>query len=124
MATIVMILKGEFFRHLRHIVNSLYTFYRIYPKKKHAKYYRHWCEVKADGKTVKFDVFGGKDKRINKFSDSYSDWIINSGGVYRFRRGQLILYYGKDWLGEERSIEDDLAGTPEKELNPDDFVYM
>ena len=57
-------------------------------------------------------------------SDSYSDWIINSGGIYRFRKGQLFMYYGKNWLGEEHNIEDDLAGTPEKELHPEDFVFM
>lgn len=96
----------------------------MYPKRSHTKYYRHWCELKADGGSVKFDVFGGKDKRINRMSDSYSDWIINSGGIYRFKKGQLMLYYGKNWLGEEYNIEDDLAGTPEKELNPDDFVFM
>lgn len=96
----------------------------MYPKKVHSKYYRHWCELKAHNATLKFDVFGGKDKRLNRMSDSYSDWIINSGGVYRFRKGQLIHYYGKNWLGEDHTIEDDLAGTPEKELNPDDFVFM
>lgn len=96
----------------------------MYPKRSHTKYFRHWCEVKAENVTIKFDVFGGKDKRINKMTDSYSDWIINSGGIYRFKRGQLNFYYGKDWLGEEHNIEDDLAGTPEKELNPDDFVFM
>ena len=57
-------------------------------------------------------------------SDSYSDWIINTGGIYRFKKGQLSLYYGKHWLGELFDIEDDLAGTPEKELHPEDFVFM
>ncbi|KPM03353.1 casein kinase I isoform gamma-3 [Sarcoptes scabiei] len=85
---------------------------------------RHWCNVKAEKESITFDVFGGKDKRINKMSDSYSDWIINSGGVYRFKKGQLIMYYHKDWLGEEHTIEDDLAGTPEKELHPEDFVFI
>lgn len=97
---------------------------RMYPKKAHSKYYRHWCDLKADNANITFDVFGGKDKRINRMTDSYSDWIINSGGIYRFKKGQLMLYYGKDWLGEEHSIEDDLAGTPEKTLDPNDFVFM
>lgn len=58
-------------------------------------------------------------------SDSYSDWIINSGGIYRLKKGQLIWYYGKNWLGEEYNLEDDLlAGTPEKELHPEDFAFM
>lgn len=97
---------------------------RKYPQKRHNIYYRHWCELRTENATLKFDVFGGKDKRINRMTDSYSDWIINSGGVFRLKKGQLNFYYGKNWLGEHHSIEDDLAGTPEKELNPDDFVFM
>lgn len=95
-----------------------------YPKSKHSRYHLHWCDIKVENISLRFDVFGGKDKRLSKMSDSYSDWIINSGGVHRFKKGQLILYYGKGWLGEVTNIEDDLAGTPEKELNPDDFVFM
>lgn len=96
-----------------------------YPQKSMKKFYRHWCEVKTDDNiSIMFDVFGGKNKKINKMSDSYSDWIINSGGIYRFRKGQLFMYYGKNWLGEEHNIEDDLAGTPEKELHPEDFVFI
>lgn len=98
--------------------------FRKYPSHARTKYFKHWCEVKAEDASIKFDVFGGKDKRINRMTDSYSDWIINSGGIYRFKKGQLIMYYGKNWLGEDFNIEDDLAGTPEKELNPDDFVFM
>ncbi|KAH9417889.1 hypothetical protein DERP_015371 [Dermatophagoides pteronyssinus] len=82
-----------------------------YPQKsssttKKTTFYRHWCEVKTeDNISIMFDVFGGKNKKINKMSDSYSDWIINSGG-------------------EEHNIEDDLAGTPEKELHPEDFAFI
>lgn len=57
-------------------------------------------------------------------SDSYSDWIINSGGIYRFKKGQLTLYYGDNWLGDLFDLEDQTAGTPEKEIRSEDFVYM
>ncbi|XP_054160171.1 uncharacterized protein LOC128958351 [Oppia nitens] len=92
-----------------------------YPNGYSKRYYRHWCDVTVGTTNIQFDVFGGRDKRVNKLSDSYSDWIITRGGIYRVKKGSLILYYGKNWLGEDyEDLEDAVIGTPEKTLNPSD----
>jgi hypothetical protein len=102
-----------------------YIFDSKYPMIWLLKYYRHWCDVTAGTTNIQFDVFGGSDKRINKMSDSYSDWLITKGGIYRVKKGALLLYYGKNWLGEDyEDIDDETSGTPEHDLNPEDTQKM
>lgn len=72
----------------------------------------------VDKKQLRFAVFGGKDKRINKLRDSYSDWIITRRGIYRVEKGKLELYYGKNWFlnSSEYDDEDDAIGMHDDQL--------
>ena len=97
--------------------------FRNYPTKGANKYYKHWCVLKStdfivDKKQLRFAVFGGKDKRINKLRDSYSDLIITRRCISRVENGKLELYYGKNWFlnSSEYDDEDDAIGMHDDQL--------